>query len=106
MNISPTLKKIVAGGLLCGGLGIAGLGTGAGIAQANGGPYTWCPGQSMDDPSGPNRFGNQYDWDMSVCHTWYRLDSGFQANVGSFVYEGDRPPANLGCAPIRCLPGI
>jgi len=37
MNISPTLKKTVAGGLLCGGLGLAGLGTGAGIAQANGG---------------------------------------------------------------------
>jgi hypothetical protein len=32
MNISPTLKKIVAGGLLCGGLGLAGLGTGAGRA--------------------------------------------------------------------------
>ena len=35
MNISPTLKKTVAGGLLCGGLGLAGLGTGAGIAQAS-----------------------------------------------------------------------
>jgi hypothetical protein len=104
MNISPTSKKLVAGALLCGSLGLAGLGTGAGIAQANGGPYTWCPGQSMDDPSGPNRFGNQYDWDMSVCHTWYRVSYGY-GNVfklvdgqrtlqGSSAWEGDNPPGD------------
>lgn len=102
MNISHTLKTMMAGALLCGGLGLAGLGTGAGTAQANGGPYTWCPGQSMDDPIGPNRFGNQYDWDMSVCHTWYRVSYGY-GNVfkivngqrtlqGSSAWEGDNPP--------------
>jgi hypothetical protein len=40
MNISHRLKTIMAGALLCGGLGLAGLGTAAGTAQANGGPYT------------------------------------------------------------------
>jgi hypothetical protein len=45
-------------------------------------------------------------WDMSVCHTWYGVDYGFQANRGQFVYEGDTPPANLGCIPLLCLPGL
>jgi len=45
-------------------------------------------------------------WDMNVCHTWYWVDYGFQANVGQFVYEGDNPPRNLGCIPLLCLPGL
>ena len=40
MNGSPTLQKVIVGSLLCGGLGLAGLGIGAGNAQANRGPYT------------------------------------------------------------------
>jgi hypothetical protein len=92
-------SRLAATVLVSGVLGLAGLGLAAGTAQAAPrGPYQWCPGQPLP--------ATDVNWDMSVCHTWYRVDSGFQANVGSFVYEGDRPPANLGCAPIRCLPGI
>ena len=92
-------SRLAATVLVSGVLGLAGLGLAAGTAQAAPrGPYQWCPGQPLP--------AIDVYWDMSVCHTWYRVDSGFQANVGSFVYEGDRPPANLGCAPIRCLPSI
>ena len=75
--------------LVSGGLGLAALGLGAGIANA-GGPYQWCPGQGMpnDDP---------VVWDMSVCHTWYAVHYG-QGNVPyadgrpSYIWDGDNPP--------------
>jgi hypothetical protein len=35
------LKKMVVGALLSCGFGLAGLGAGAGTAQADGGPFTW-----------------------------------------------------------------
>lgn len=102
MNITHTMTRIIAGALLSGGVVAAGIGLAAGSAWAWGGPYTWCPGQSMDDPSGPNRYGNQYSWDMNVCHTWYRVDYGY-GNVpriingtptlqGSSAWDGDNPP--------------
>lgn len=99
-------RKNTIGVLLLCGLTAAGVGVSPGIAHANGGPYTWCPGQSMDDPTGPNRFGTLYVWDMNVCHTWYRVSYGY-GNVikgfdaepqlppslsGSSVWEGDNPP--------------
>ena len=119
MSITHNMKKLIVGALLPGallggGLGAAGLGLGAGTANANLGPFTWCPGQSMDDPIGPNRFGTQYGWDMSVCHTWYRVDTGY-GNVlrvdnglrtlqNSSVWDGNNPPANSGvnCGPLFC----
>ena len=98
-TIMNRTSRLAATVLVSGVLGLAGLGLAAGTAQAAPrGPYQWCPGQPLP--------ATDVNWDMSVCHTWYRVDSGFQANVGSFVYEGDRPPAHLWCAPIRCLPGI
>jgi len=77
---------------------VAGIGLAAGTAQANTrGPYQWCPGQHLPE--------TDVAWDMNVCHTWYWVDYGFQANRGHFVYEGDHPPPNLGCIPGLCLPG-
>lgn len=116
MDICPTLKNVMTGALMSGALGLVAVGVGAGTAQANGGPYTWCPGQSMDDPSGPNRFGTQYVWDMNACHTWYRVSYGY-GNVmklsvgqpslsGSSVWEGDNPPpdnpSGVNCGPGYC----
>ena len=94
--------RIFAGALLAGGVAVGGLGPAAGTAHASDGPYTWCPGQSMDDPAGPDRLGTHYEWDMRVCHTWYRVSYGF-GNVykivdgvrtlsGSSVWEGENPP--------------
>jgi hypothetical protein len=98
--------------LVSGGLGLTGLGLAAGTAQAEPGfalspgpfpaaprgPYQWCPGDHLPT--------TDVVWDMSVCHTWYWVDYGFQGNVGQFVYEGDSPPADLGCIPLLCLPGL
>jgi hypothetical protein len=47
MYISGTLKQIIAGALLSGGLAVAGSGP-AGTAQAVSGPYHWCPGQQLN----------------------------------------------------------
>jgi hypothetical protein len=103
MNTSHNMTRIVAGTLLAGGVAVAGVGLSAGTAHAWGGPYTWCPGQSMDEPTGPDRYGNHYSWDMNVCHTWYRVDYGY-GNVpriiengtstlrGSSAWDGDNPP--------------
>jgi hypothetical protein len=79
--------------LVSGSLGLAGLGLGVGTAQAddNYGPHQWCPGQSMDWPTGP---WNRVDWDMNVCHTWYVVGLG-QGNVPersggpSNIWDGD-----------------
>lgn len=96
---------------MTGGLALAGSGLAAGSAQAESGyaqfrgplpavrgPYQWCPGQPLPE--------DDVGWDMSVCHTWYWVAYGFQANRGQFVYEGDTPPPDLGCIPLLCLPGL
>lgn len=80
------------------GFRLAGLSVGTATAQAPRGPYQWCPGQPLPE--------TDVAWDMANCHTWYWVDYGFQANRGGFVYEGDSPPANLGCIPGLCLPGL
>ncbi|UMB69721.1 hypothetical protein [Mycobacterium paraterrae] len=115
--MSLSRSRNIAGAVL---VAAAGLGLGAGVAHANGGPFTWCPGQSMDEPSGPNRAGTQYVWDMHVCHTWYRVSDGW-GNVNrryvdtpqvpaslssSSVWEGDNPPpdnpAGVNCGLFFC----
>jgi hypothetical protein len=68
-SVKTLFPRTLAGALLSGAVTVVGMGLAPGIAHADGGPYTWCPGQSMEDPSGPNRYGNQYVWDMNVCHT-------------------------------------
>ena len=123
-NVSRTVKRIMAGGLLSGGIAVAGLGLGAGAAQATTGPFTWCPGQAMDWPSGPNmsygvkpKLTDRYVWDMNVCHTWYKVPDGW-GNVpwiapngqntltSSYVWDGDNPPGdnpgNVQCGLMYC----
>ncbi|HTI76309.1 MAG TPA: hypothetical protein VL634_15035 [Mycobacterium sp.] len=88
--------------LVSGGVGAVGLGL-AGTAQAcNGewgpcgyGPNRWCPGDSLYmDRGGPYQL---VEWDMNVCHTWYRVAEGAGnvpegPNNASDVWEGDNPP--------------
>ena len=96
-----TIVGFAATTLLLGGLGVSG--GGAGTAQAcdgawgacGYGPNRWCPGDSLYmDQGGPYQ-GIQ--WDMNVCHTWYRVAEG-SGNVPegphnqSDVWEGPNPP--------------
>ena len=120
------MKRGVAGlattVLVSGGLGLAGLG--AGTAQAactpdtggyscGYGPNHWCPGDSVySDQGGPD---NGVNWDMSVCHTWYRVAQG-AGNVpvperpgsnenSSTVWEGPNPPPPA-LPPPPAFPGL
>ena len=78
--------------LVSGGLGLAGLGLGAGVAHATG-PYQWCPG---DDKGG---YGGGFNtpgdatpiWDWNVCHTYHYVDYG-KGNASPTVWYGDNPP--------------
>ena len=74
MNTTHNVKRIIFGALLSGGVAVAGLGLGAGTAQAyTYGPFQWCPGQDM--PNDPPRPEGRLGWDMSVCHTyWFDYD--------------------------------
>ena len=80
-------------GLVSGGLCLAGLGLGAGTAQAQtppGGPYQWCPGQEL--PRTGNQRVNPVIWDMNVCHTYWYVYHG-QGNAAQNLWDGDNPPA-------------
>jgi hypothetical protein len=87
MHTACTLKRMIAGALLSGGLVSAGLGLSAGTAQAHPNPAcndmapceTWCPGERL--PRGAP------GWDMSVCHDWY-----YGPGPGHQVTEGIPPP--------------
>ncbi len=105
MTMHQTTARIAAALLMSGGLAVGGLAGAPGIAHANGGPYTWCPGQSMDWPAGPNQYSNLYVWDMNACHTWYRVtwgygnvperfDDGTVALHGSSAWDGPNPPGD------------
>jgi hypothetical protein len=102
MNTTHNVKRIIAGALLSGGVAVAGSGLGAGTAQAWNGPHQWCPGQSMEWPTGP--WGNAI-WDMSVCHTFWGVGYGMgnvpnREGAPSSVWDGDDPPAQ---PPRQCM---
>jgi hypothetical protein len=107
MNTTHTLKRILAGALLSGGVAVAGLGLGAGTAQAGPGfvPLDAWPGCPNDHPQGPchwypgqplpptgNHVTNPVRWDNGLCHTYYYVDFG-QGNVAQNIWDGDNPPA-------------
>ena len=79
-----SMKRGIAGlattVLLSGGLGLAGLGLSAGIAEAL---PSWCPGQPLPNPN--------VNWDMGLCH-YYSVDqNGAVAVIGDFLPRGVRP---------------
>jgi hypothetical protein len=89
--------------LMVGGLGVTGLGTGAGTAHAehwceppamvNGvcwGPNQWCPGDSILRLT-QNHVYDPVTWDMNICHTYYLVPHG-EGNATSTVFEGPNPP--------------
>lgn len=110
MNLR-TIKRIIAGTLLSGGVAVTGLGLGAGTADARPtGPHQWCPGDSMQYQTNPRMAqhsgpGPLYSWDPTICHTWYWLAPGGKGNVPfrgqlpSNVWDGDNPPYPLATVP-------
>jgi hypothetical protein len=99
------MKRVIVGlattVLVSGGLGLAGLGAGAALAdddcspptKVNGicwGPNHWCPGDSLFHLT-QNHVHDPVTWDMNVCHTYYHVARD-QANQGQGIYEGPSPP--------------
>ena len=89
MCTTHTLKRIIAGTLLSGGVAVAGFGLSAGVAQAEptcpDSPYfCWCPGKPLP------KSGTPITWDMSVCHNFRYRTFG--------VGEQITPPAGF-CPP-------
>jgi len=110
MKTTHTVKRIVAGALLSGGVVVTGLGVGAGSAVAESPGYTWCPGQPLP------RHG--LGWDMNVCHTFWTVQAG-TGNVPMFDVNGNQqassfwmdspppppgPPPPLPPRPAHCPP--
>jgi hypothetical protein len=106
-NNPRAMKRVIVGlattALVSGGLGLVGLGPGAGTAQAiddcspaamvNGvcwGPNHWCPGDSLLYLT-QNHITLPVTWDMHICHTYYHVAQD-QANQGDGIYEGPNPP--------------
>lgn len=59
-----------------------------------GGPYTWCPGDRLDEginpATGKGAPGNVV-WDNNVCHTWYYVNWGY-GNLSPGIWDGPNPP--------------
>jgi hypothetical protein len=70
-KIAKLATATLASGGLAAGLAMAGLGTAAGTAQADIGPfpeYHWCPRQPWDPGWG-------FNWDGGVCHDDHHRDN-------------------------------
>ncbi|BBZ39419.1 hypothetical protein [Mycobacterium conspicuum] len=97
------MQKVIAGALLGGGLALAAFGPATGIAQADKGYGTWCPGQPLPVPykyqKGPDggirlvaTLAPDLNWDMNSCDDWHRrwIDQGNGASLSDTV-EGSIP---------------
>jgi hypothetical protein len=128
MDTDGTLKRIIAGALLTGGVAVAGLVLAPGTARADDdcrpaafvnhvcwGPNHWCPGDSLFHLT-QNHVHDPVTWDMNVCHTYYHVALD-QANQGQGIYEGPNPPPPVPLPPpppppgpcipfVNCLPGL
>jgi hypothetical protein len=103
MNTTHNVKRIIAGALLAGSVAVAGLGLGAGTAQAyTYGPFQWCPGQAV--PNDPPRSDADLVWDMSVCHTYW-FDYDVRTKAPARYWEGENLfPTPIPPPPPRPLP--
>jgi len=117
-NYPGFMKRLIVGSattvLVSGGVGLAGLGLGAGTAHAAPdlapqyrGPVPenhWCPGNDPSGgPGGPFNTSPP-NWDWHVCHTYWIVPAG-QGNVSPGIWEGDTPPLPAP-QPWTPLPGL
>jgi hypothetical protein len=97
MSRSRTMTRIVAATVFSGGVAIAGLGLGAGTAQADpndhcssrtgcyhGPGMRWCPG----DYVWPGLVAT--GWDLSMCHVYHSTFNDNNDPIG--IAEGPGPP--------------
>lgn len=106
------IKQLLAAAVTSAALVAAGLSLGAGTAAAlPSQPHQWCPGDSMQSPSGP---GSWIVWDMNVCHTWQYVRWGGNASKVDFdgtivpatsVWDGPSPPPDS-APPVECGTGL
>jgi hypothetical protein len=79
------VARLAAAVAVSGGVGLAGLGLGAGIAQASPTSGTWCPGDPVPGGFAPE----DVDWDWTVCHNFYAMTRGDPPRiVGLKVEDG------------------
>jgi hypothetical protein len=91
-----TLKRTITAALLSGGVAVAGLGLGAGTAQADAfGNHQWCPGQTLPQADAP------ITWDMGICHDWHyqsvRDGAPSLYHIVEGVYPNPCPPLAFLC---------
>lgn len=100
------MNRLLKSALVLSAVTAGSLGLGAGTAQA-GGPYIWCPGQSMtagvDMQHHTGAPGATVNWDMNVCHTWWFVNWG-TGNIDPGIWEGDTPPPPEALIPRQCPP--
>jgi len=100
VNTAHTMKRVIAGALLSGGVAVAGLVLGAGTAQAQPGfsqGTEWCPGQHWEWLVSPPA-----DWDMSACHNVKvegHHDGSFTVSEDTIPPKPPAPPTLMG--PVR-----
>ena len=109
MTTPHIFTRIIAGGLVSGGVVAAGFWLAAGTAYANPpgcSQYSacWCPGQRL--PAGGHVVGA---WDMTACHDYHFSDENYppgphmQAETGPAPRDPSCPPwATIFSGPAQC----
>jgi hypothetical protein len=101
--------RIIAGALLAGGVAVAGLGPGAGTAQA--GNLRWCPGDPPPQALLPSGGGwtpgpVNPDWDTTVCHDYTMRDNQVAEGIGCPLPQFQWFQCPPGTTPDRLMPLI
>lgn len=82
--------------LVSGGLALAGLSIGTGIAHADGERH-WCPGDDPRGEPGGAFLTSPPNWDWGVCHTYYIVRPP-QGNVApGILADAGAPPPQVVC---------
>ena len=91
--MKSTITGLATAVLVSGGLGLATLELGAGIAHADGAyqPRQWCPGDDPRGEPGGAFVTSPPNWDWNVCHTYYIVPAG-QGNVHPGILADAPPP--------------
>ena len=101
MTANCTLKRIIAGALLTGGVALADLGLSAGTAHA--GAFHWCPG---DPPPSRGSAHANPDWDMTVCHDYIFVGNQVAEGVGCGLPQFQWFQCPPGTTPVPQMPLI